>query len=92
MNGHSSAIEEDIDDYAALELNRYPDPVQGEIKDAIAGYRSFKHGRAGTFLGVGSDEIIDLLIRITCTPGQENGDKLLGRWIVASQKIGTDLL
>lgn len=81
VNGHSSAasaaIEEDIEDYADLQLNRYPDPVQGEIKDAIANYRGFKHGRAGTFLGVGSDEIIDLLMRITCTPGQ-GGDKILG--------------
>jgi histidinol-phosphate/aromatic aminotransferase/cobyric acid decarboxylase-like protein len=80
-NGIHAATDED--DYAALQLNRYPDPVQGEIKQKFADFRSFKYGQKGTFLGVGSDEIIDLLIRITCVPGQGTGDAILGgltRW------------
>ena len=79
----TTAIEDalQVEDYAALELNRYPDPVQGDIKDRFSDYRGFRYGRKGVFLGVGSDEIIDLLIRVTCTPGQEQGDKLLGAFV-----------
>lgn len=73
-NGHSDSEQWD---FAELELNRYPDPVQGEIKERFATYRKFKYGKQGTFLGVGSDEIIDLLMRITCKPG-EGGDEILG--------------
>jgi len=79
-NGNHSAADED--DYAALQLNRYPDPVQGEIKQKFADFRGFKHGQKGTFLGVGSDEIIDLLIRITCIPGEGTGDAILGAFAV----------
>lgn len=80
LNGHSSTeseLSEQSSEYSVLSLNRYPDPVQKEIKDAFASYRGFKHGSAGTFIGVGSDEIIDLLIRITCVPGEAKGDAIL---------------
>jgi len=73
-NGHHAADEYDFSD---LSLNRYPDPVQGDIKAKYAQLRGFTHGKEGTFLGVGSDEIIDLLMRVTCTPGQGSGDKIL---------------
>ena len=77
-NGQKGHAEDVADgEYAELQLNRYPDPVQGDIKQRFADYRSFRYGKEGTFLGVGSDEIIDLLIRITCKPG-EGGDRILG--------------
>jgi histidinol-phosphate aminotransferase len=52
------------------EYNRYPDPYQRKIKQKLA--RIKKTDPARIFLGNGSDEPIDLLIRIFCRPGQDN--------------------
>ena len=52
-----------------LQLNRYPDPKQKVLRNElskIVGVRPDK-----LFFGVGSDEIIDLLIRIFCNPGED---------------------
>jgi histidinol-phosphate aminotransferase len=48
-------------------LNRYPDPYQRELKSVISGFKKIEEERI--FLGNGSDEIIDLSIRIFCNPG-----------------------
>lgn len=48
-------------------LNRYPDPRQDELRRHIAASRGCRAGQI--FCGVGSDEAIDLLIRIFCVPG-----------------------
>src|SRR5664280_656805 len=53
-------------------LNRYPDPYQKDLKSAISRLKMVEKGRI--FLGNGSDEIIDLCIRIFCNPGT---DKIL---------------
>lgn len=53
-------------------LNRYPDPYQKEVKSAISRIKKVEEERI--FLGNGSDEIIDLCIRIFCNPGT---DKIL---------------
>jgi len=50
-------------------LNRYPDPYQRELKQAIAQLKETEPGRI--FLGNGSDEIIDLTFRIFCNPGKD---------------------
>ena len=50
-------------------LNRYPDPYQQELKGAIAGIKGVAEEM--TFLGNGSDEIIDLCFRIFCNPGKD---------------------
>ncbi|GJJ10548.1 hypothetical protein Clacol_004775 [Clathrus columnatus] len=55
--------------FSSLDLNRYPDPTQLEIKSRIANLRNLKSEHV--FLGVGSDEVIDLLIRICCVPAKE---------------------
>jgi histidinol dehydrogenase len=49
-------------------LNRYPDPRQGELRTKIAELKGLDPGTI--FLGNGSDEAIDLLIRIFCEPGK----------------------
>jgi len=49
--------------------NRYPDPLQNELKEKIG--KLEKINPAKIFLGVGSDEIIDLLIRAFCIPGSD---------------------
>lgn len=50
-----------------LELNRYPDPAQKKLRAKLSEYINVPI--ENLFFGVGSDEIIDLLIRIFCNPG-----------------------
>lgn len=48
-------------------LNRYPDPYQKELKNAISKMKGIEDEKI--FLGNGSDEIIDLCFRVFCNPG-----------------------
>jgi histidinol-phosphate aminotransferase len=50
--------------------NRYPDPLQRKLKDKIADIKGVK--TENIFLGNGSDEPIDLIIRAFCEPGIDN--------------------
>ncbi len=50
--------------------NRYPDPLQLEIKSKIAKLKNCQVEQL--FLGNGSDEAIDLIIRMTCQSGVHN--------------------
>lgn len=50
--------------------NRYPDPLQLDLKDAISKIKGVPI--ENTFLGNGSDEAIDLLFRAFCEPGRDN--------------------
>ncbi len=50
--------------------NRYPDPLQRELKVAISKQKSCEADQI--FLGNGSDEPIDLLFRAFCEPGKDN--------------------
>ena len=50
--------------------NRYPDPLQRQLKGRIAELKQVPDGCI--FLGNGSDEPIDLLIRAFCVPGQHH--------------------
>ncbi|PKD43596.1 histidinol-phosphate transaminase [Rhodohalobacter barkolensis] len=54
----------------SLDLHRYPSPTQDALRQKIADYRGvdLEH----IFLGVGSDEPIDLLMRIFCEPGKDS--------------------
>ena len=57
----------------SLDLHRYPDPSHPLIKSRIAALRELP-STDYVFLGVGSDEIIDLLMRVCVVPG---GEKIL---------------
>ncbi len=50
--------------------NRYPDPLQWKLKDRLAALKGVD--RDSIFLGNGSDEAIDLLIRAFCEPGLDS--------------------
>ena len=50
--------------------NRYPDPHQVKLKEAISAIKSVDADQI--FLGNGSDECIDLLYRCFCNPGKDN--------------------
>ncbi len=50
-------------------LNRYPDPKQGLLKEKISDLLGVHPEQL--FIGNGSDEAIDLLIRASCQPSQD---------------------
>jgi histidinol-phosphate aminotransferase len=52
---------------ADQELNRYPDPLQKQLRDKIASYKGISSPER-LFLGNGSDEAIDLILRAFCEP------------------------
>jgi len=50
--------------------NRYPDPLQKELKEKVASLKNINENQI--FLGNGSDEAIDLLMRAFCDPDKDN--------------------
>jgi len=50
--------------------NRYPDPHQVKVKQALGNIKALSPNQI--FLGNGSDECIDLLYRCFCNPGTDN--------------------
>ncbi|MBK6724098.1 MAG: histidinol-phosphate transaminase [Acidobacteria bacterium] len=54
---------------AGAGLNRYPDPLQRELKDRVASIKGVSPSQI--FVGNGSDEAIDLLFRIFCESGRD---------------------
>jgi histidinol-phosphate aminotransferase len=50
--------------------NRYPDPYQWTVKEKLGEIKGVKPTQI--FLGNGSDEAIDLVIRATCEPQEDN--------------------
>ncbi len=68
LNGNAPV--EIVDPILGLDLHRYPDPSHPKIKERIAELRGLP-GPDHVFLGVGSDEVIDLLMRVCVTPGHE---------------------
>ena len=51
-------------------FNRYPDPLQVQLKEKIAALKGLRPTQI--MLGVGSDEPIDLIFRIFCEPAKDN--------------------
>lgn len=50
--------------------NRYPDPMQWQLKNKLSSIKGVP--AENIFLGNGSDEAIDLLFRVFCIPGKDN--------------------
>ena len=66
--------------------NRYPDPMQWRLKERISEIKGVPV--ASIFLGNGSDEPIDLLLRAFCEPGKEKmltTDPTYGMYQVAAE-------
>ena len=82
MKAYSSARDEfkDInDDFVFLDanenpfnngLNRYPDPLQRNVKSILSEIKNFPAKQI--LLGNGSDEVLDLIFRAFCEPNQDN--------------------
>lgn len=51
------------------EFNRYPDPMQKELKRRVSSIKGIP--MENIFIGNGSDEIIDLTFRVFCEPGKD---------------------
>lgn len=49
-------------------VNRYPDPRQAELKELLANQKEVHPGQM--MLGNGSDEVLDLIFRAFCEPGE----------------------
>ena len=73
-NEGEGAVVADLQTTLDLDLHRYPDPSHADIKQRIASLRDVP-GPEYVFLGVGSDEVIDLLMRVCVVPG--GGEKIL---------------
>jgi len=56
--------------FPGLGYNRYPDPRQKALKAKVSALKGLP--TENIFLGNGSDEAIDLMFRIFCTPGRDN--------------------
>jgi len=70
--GPTSLPTKNLDPYDnSNSLERYPDPYQMALKEVYAKYRGHDLTPANIFVGVGSDEAIDLLMRIFCQPAQD---------------------
>lgn len=52
------------------DFNRYPDPLHCKVKDKLSVIKDIS--TANIFVGNGSDEAIDLLIRSFCEPGKDS--------------------
>ncbi|CAG8768472.1 22134_t:CDS:2, partial [Gigaspora rosea] len=68
-NSFGSVLQEE-ESLLVKDLHRYPDPNQVLIKERLISFRGLQ-SIDYLFLGVGSDEIIDLLMRIFCIPGKD---------------------
>lgn len=73
--GHSipsqpTTLEPTLHPSLALDLHRYPSPSHDPIKSRLAHLRGLP-GPEHVFLGVGSDEVIDLLMRVCVAPARE---------------------
>ena len=72
--------------------NRYPDPLQRKVKEKISDLKNITAEQI--FLGNGSDEPIDLLIRAFCEPGIDNIISInptYGMYQVAAEISGIEL-
>ena len=75
------------------QLNRYPDPFQTELKQKLAQQKDVSI--ENIFIGNGSDEIIDLVFRIFCSPAVDKAlsfSPTYGMYEVAAAINAVDLI
>ena len=70
LDANENSLGSVIDDFKNLKYNRYPDPNQNKLREKLSKYLGVSSKKL--FFGVGSDEIIDLLIRIFCEPKKDS--------------------
>jgi histidinol-phosphate aminotransferase len=70
LDANENSLGSVVKDKDNLQLNRYPDPAQNKLREKLSKYLEID--KSQLFFGVGSDEVIDLLIRIFCSPGKDS--------------------
>ncbi|GBE89122.1 Histidinol-phosphate aminotransferase [Sparassis crispa] len=65
-----SELDPELRSTLSLDLHRYPSPRNDPIRERLASLRALP-STDYVFLGVGSDEVIDLLMRVCVAPGRE---------------------
>jgi len=70
FKGEASAYLDANENPLNAPYNRYPDPLQKELKEKVAKLKKIDPEKL--FFGNGSDEPIDLIVRIFCEPGIDN--------------------
>jgi len=70
FKGEASAYLDANENPMNTPYNRYPDPLQKDLKEKVAQLKNVDPEKV--FFGNGSDEPIDLIIRIFCEPGIDN--------------------
>lgn len=68
LDANENSFGSPIDDITE-NVNRYPDPMQNELKEKISKTKGVP--AENIFVGNGSDEAIDILFRAFCNPGQD---------------------
>ncbi|HVZ96989.1 MAG TPA: histidinol-phosphate transaminase [Chitinophagaceae bacterium] len=66
LDANENAFGSPLDD----DFSRYPDPLQTKLKQELSKIKGVPV--QNTFIGNGSDEVIDLAFRIFCEPGKSN--------------------
>jgi histidinol-phosphate aminotransferase len=69
-NSYGSPVSLQGGEESELKFNRYPDPLQWQLKFAVTKIKGVP--AENIFIGNGSDEVIDLAYRIFCEPGKDN--------------------
>lgn len=69
LDANENSFGSSFQEFEELHLNRYPDPHQVDLRNAVSKLLNIEAEKL--FFGVGSDEVIDLLIRIFCEPKED---------------------
>lgn len=70
LDANENSLGAPVQSDKAIALNRYPDPMQIDVKEKISKIKGLPI--ENIFLGNGSDEAIDILFRAFCDPGKDN--------------------
>ncbi|GAA5924239.1 hypothetical protein JCM3775_005632 [Rhodotorula graminis] len=88
---NGSAVDTSFDH---LDLHRYPSPTHYDLKQRLRELRGLP-SEHNLFLGVGSDEVIDLLFRIACVPAKDRAlvcPPTYGMYSVCAQVNDVDIV
>ena len=78
--------------WGGIQLNRYPDPNQAELRQVLAEYLHVEP--ENVVAGVGSDEVLDWVFKVFCQPGQDQvavAEPTYGMYRVLAQIFGVTI-
>lgn len=70
MDANENSFGSVVEDEWNVGLNRYPDPFHNKLREELSLYLNVM--KENLCIGVGSDEIIDLIVRVFCEPKIDN--------------------